>query len=225
MTNLNPDEIKAAINAEKLRAAKADANLAETLAEAAELAHAKDLRRWLFDTASDAEERIFRFTGEVGPSSVHGTIDLLSRWDRLDNANGHTDRPYTIYFTSGGGQIMPGVSLHSFLSRLSTRRPVTTIASGFCASMATVLHQAGTIRKIERASSYLIHDASAGAYGDVHSLRDQAEWIDRINHDLHLILAEKSKLSVDEIAEKAKRRDWTLNAEQTVEYGFADAVV
>lgn len=223
--SINPEEIKALINAERLRAARADANLAETLAEAAELAHAKDVRRWLYDTAGDSEERIFRFTGEVNPNSVSGSIDLLSRWDRLDNANGLQDRPFTIYFTSGGGQIMPGVSLHSFLSRLSQRRPVTTIASGFCASMATVLHQAGTVRKIERASSYLIHDASAGAYGDVSSLRDQAEWIERINHDLHLILAEKSKLSAEEIAEKAKRRDWTLTAEQAVEYGFADEVV
>jgi ATP-dependent protease ClpP protease subunit len=91
--------------------------------------------------------------------------------------------------------------------------------------MATVLHQTGSTRLIERASSYLVHDASAGAYGDVHSLRDQAEWIERINQDLHKILAEKSNLSVAEIGEKAKRKDWTLNAEQTVEYGFADRVV
>lgn len=225
MTTMNVDIVKGEILSEKLRAARADANLAETLAEAAALAHGKDLRRWLYDTAGDSEERVFRFTGEVTPSSVGGTIDLLGRWDRMDNANGATDRPYTIYITSGGGMIMPGISLHSFLSRLATRRPVTTIASGFCASMATVLHQAGTVRKIERASSYLIHDASAGAYGDVSSLRDQADWIDRINTDLHKILAEKSNLTVPEIGERAKRKDWTLNAEQCVELGFADEVI
>jgi len=219
------EDLRTQILAEKLRAAKFDADMAGVLADAAHLAHAKDVRRWEFDTSGDSEERIFRFLGEVNSGSVQGTIDLLSRWDRMDNQSGHDDRPYTLYITSGGGQIMPGVSLHSFLSRLSVRRPLTTVASGFCASMATVLHQTGSTRLIERASSYLVHDASAGAYGDVHSLRDQAEWIERINQDLHKILAEKSNLSVAEIGEKAKRKDWTLNAEQTVEYGFADRVV
>ena len=45
MTTMNVDIIKGEILSEKLRAARADANLAETLAEAAALAHGKDQRR------------------------------------------------------------------------------------------------------------------------------------------------------------------------------------
>jgi ATP-dependent protease ClpP protease subunit len=221
-TELDMQALKAERLSHEIRAARADADLAETLANAARLAHDKDLRRWRFDTAGDADARVFRFPTSVSQDSVSSVIDTLSRWDRLDADN---DREYHFYLTSPGGMIMPGVSLFNFLKRLAERRPVVTVASGFCASMATVIHQAGSERLIERGTSYLIHDASGSAYGDVSSLRDQADWMDRINRDLHRFLAERSTLSVDEIAEKSKRRDWTLTAEETVEFGFADRLV
>jgi ATP-dependent Clp endopeptidase proteolytic subunit ClpP len=214
--------LKAERLTEEIRAARADADLAETLAEAARLAHAKDMRRWMYDTAGDSDSRVLRFSSSVSQESVSTLIDTMSRWDRLD---ADSDREYQLFITSPGGMIMPGISLFNFLRRLSQRRSLVTIASGFCASMATVIHQAGTERLIERGTSYLIHDASGSAYGDVSSLRDQAEWMDRINRDLHTFLSERSTLSVEEIAERSKRRDWTLTAEEAIEFGFADRMV
>lgn len=205
------------------RAAKADADTAETLAEAAALAHSRDVRHWLYEQSGDSEHRICRFTSEVGPNSVAATIDQFARWDRLDS-----DRPdleYTLYITSPGGAVMPGIGLYHSLANLARRRPLTTIVSGFCASMASVIFQAGTKRQIERASTLLIHDISSGTQGDVWSLQDTAAWMTVVNGDLHAILASRSNLSVEEIAERAKRRDWTLNAEQAVELGLADEVI
>lgn len=217
------DTLRAEKLMQEIRASKADADLAETLAAAAELAHRKDLRRWDFEIAGDAESRVFRFPTSINQDSVSAVIDTMSRWDRLDQDR--PDRTYELVLTSPGGMIMPGVSLYNHLRRLGERRPLVTVASGFCASMATVVHQAGTRRLIERGTSYLIHDASGSAYGDVSSLRDQADWMDRINKDLHRFLAERSNLSVEEIGERAKRRDWTLTAEEAVELGFADELV
>lgn len=222
-------EIIQAAKAERLaqlaRAAKADADTAETLAEAAALAHLRDVRRWNYETAGDSEDRIFRFSAEVTPSTVAATIDQLGRWQRLDNRDGADDRPYTFYITSGGGAVMPGISLLAALRRIAAQRPLTTVASGFVASMASVLFQAGTTRLIEPGTTLLIHDVSSGAYGDVHSLTDTAAWMARVNHDLHKVLAERSTLTVEEVAERSKRRDWTLTAEEAVELGFADEVV
>lgn len=209
--------------AEEIRGARADADLAETLADAARLAYAKDERRWRFEIAGDSEDRVFRFPASVNQDSVSTVIDTLSRWDRIDSDK--PNRTFTIYLTSPGGMIMPGISMFNFLRQLARRRPLVTVASGFCASMATVVHQAGSRRLIESGTSYLIHDASGSAYGDVSTLRDQADWMDRINRDLHRFLSERSTLTVDEIAERSKRRDWTLTAEETVELGFADEVI
>lgn len=205
------------------RAAKADADTAETLAEAASLAHCRDLRHWEYETAGDSEQRIFRFATEVSPGSVQVTIDQIMRWHRLDSHR--PDFGYTIYITSPGGAVMPGIGLYHCLKNLGKLRPLTTVVSGFCASMATIVYQAGTHRQIEQASSLLIHDISSVAAGDTHSLQDTATWMGVVNHDLHKILATRSTLTVDEIAERSKRRDWTLNAEQAVEYGFADEVI
>lgn len=217
------DSLKAEKLREEIRAARADADLAETLTEAARLAHSKDVRRWNFETAGDSDQRIFRFPASINQESVSTVIDTLSRWDRLDAEQ--PDREYRLYLTSPGGMIMPGISLYNFLCQLATRRPLVTIASGFCASMATVIHQAGTRRLIEGGTSYLIHDASGSAYGDVSTLRDQADWMDRINRDLHRFLSRRSNLSIEEIGERSKRRDWTLTAEETVDLGFADEVI
>lgn len=217
------DSLKAEKLREEIRAARADADLAETLTEAARLAHSKDVRRWNFETAGDSDQRIFRFPASINQESVSTVIDTLSRWDRLDAEQ--PDREYRLYLTSPGGMIMPGISLYNFLCQLATRRPLVTIASGFCASMATVIHQAGSRRLIEGGTSYLIHDASGSAYGDVSTLRDQADWMDRINRDLHRFLSRRSNLSIEEIGERSKRRDWTLTAEETVDLGFADEVI
>lgn len=217
------DSLKAEKLREEIRAARADADLAETLTEAARLAHSKDVRRWNFETAGDSDQRIFRFPASINQESTSTVIDTLSRWDRLDTEQ--PDREYRLYLTSPGGMIMPGISLYNFLCQLATRRPLVTIASGFCASMATVIHQAGTRRLIEGGTSYLIHDASGSAYGDVSTLRDQADWMDRINRDLHRFLSRRSNLSIEEIGERSKRRDWTLTAEETVDLGFADEVI
>ena len=203
--------------------AVADAELVATLAEAAKLALRKDHDRWLYEHAGEPDRRILRFSAQVNDDTVSKAIDILSRWHELDRAD--AGRPFTIYFTSPGGEIFSGISLHAYLRRLAVERPVITVASGFCASMATVIHQAGTERLIERASSYLIHDASSTARGDVNVLQDTAAWMTRINEDLHRILAERSTLTRDEISEKSRRRDWTLTAEQAVEFGFADRVI
>lgn len=223
-----PDYEMRAIKLRKANAqaegAEHDADLAHTLSQAASLAYRRDARRNAYDEAGDYFERIFRFAVPVSSASSLATIDQIGRWDRLDNAEGKPARPYYLYFTTPGGDIFPGISLYAAIKALGERRPVITVASGFVASMGTVLHQAGTVRLIERGSTYLIHNASAGAMGEVHSLMDTAKWIGRINDDLHRILAERSKLSTDQIAERAERRDWTLTAEETVENGFADAI-
>lgn len=205
----------------RAEAAQADARLADSLALAAELAFKKDHDRWMYENAGELDNHTLRFAAPVTEDTVSKSIDLLSRWDRLEL----NSIPFTVVLTSPGGEIFSGISLHAYLRRLASHRPIITVASGITASMATIIHQAGTVRQIERASSYLIHDASTVARGDVNAIHDQAQWISSINDELHRILAERSTLTTEEISERSRRRDWTLTAEQAVEFGFADEVV
>jgi len=98
------------------------------------------------------------------------------------------------------------------------------VASGVCASMATIIHQAGTKRVIEPGCSYMIHDVSGEVMGSLANMQDTMDWLAKLNSNLHEHLAEKSHKSVDEIAELSKRRDsWYMPAE-VVEMGFADEI-
>lgn len=216
--------IKDQILLKKLETAIADAELARTVAAAAALAHAKDEIEFYTEQAGDHAHRILRFVYPITSDTMAGMIDILSRWDRLDTDPQAATKGYTIYLTTPGGDVMAGLSAYNFLVQLAKRRPVTIIASGLVASMGTILHQAGSTRLIERGTSYLIHDVSAGASGDVSKIMDHAKWMTRLNGQLHEILAERSTMTVEEVSVLCERRDWVLTSEEAVERGFADAI-
>jgi ATP-dependent Clp endopeptidase proteolytic subunit ClpP len=219
ITTVTPEEAKATAEAS---AAQSDAHLAEFLAKSAGLAYQREKLRFDMEQGSDWNHRVFRFSDEINPRSVAHLIESMSCAMRIDRDN---PRPYTLYITSPGGLITPGISLHSFLKRLADNRPLTTVVSGFAASMATVVSQAGTHRQIEFGSTFLVHNASGVVSGETHSIQDQADWMRRMNAGLHRILAEKSRRTEAEIAARAERRDWNMTSDEALEHGFVDEVV
>lgn len=200
-----------------------DARLAKVLADSANLAYVRENERFEFERNGDGNHRVYRFIDGIDTPTVHRAINVISRWDRMDDAN--PSLPYTFYITSPGGFITPGISLHSFLSGIARHRPLITVVSGYAASMATVVAQAGTERLIEFGSTFLVHNASGVVSGETHSIQDQADWMRRMNADLHRILAEKSKRTVAEIAQRAERRDWNMTADECLEHGFVDRII
>jgi ATP-dependent Clp protease protease subunit len=157
----------------------------------------------------------------VTSETVEPCIDVLSRWQRIDKEN---NRPWLFIITSNGGEVIAGIKLYSLLKAIGQNRPIITVASGMCASIATVIHQAGTERVIEPACSYLLHDVSGGLGGSLSSMQDTMGWLKMINTRLHVALAEKSNQSVEEIAALCERRDAWFMAEEIVAMGLADRV-
>lgn len=120
--------------------------------------------------------------------------------------------------------MISGMKLYSTLKSIAATRTIVTVASGICASMATVIHQAGTQRLVEPGCSYMIHDVSGEVFGSIGNMQDQMDWLNKLNHQLHRALAEHSNLSIDEIAELSKRRDSWYMSEEVVEMGLADRI-
>jgi len=194
---------------------------AQALATSAGIALGREQRKEAWESASNGRNRVFHFTDQVGAESVEAAIDVLNRWHRIDGENAQTWR---FVICSGGGNVIYGMKLYSTIKALTAYRDIITVASGMCASMATVIHQAGTVRLIEPGCSYMIHDVSGAADGNISSMQDQMEWMNSLNSMLHGCLAEKSGLSVEEIATMSKRRDSWLMPDKAVELGFADAI-
>ena len=205
------------LNAEALLA-ETNAELSQTVLVVEQQTTAKataEYDNWL---ASDSERHVLRYLGAVSPAAVHAAIAKLVRWHRLA-----PKCDVTFIIDSPGGDIISG--FHLFDTMLWMRREgheVTTIASGMAASMGGVLLQAGSTRIITPQASMLIHEASFGAVGSMGTIEDEVEYVKKLQGRIAEILAERSTLSVAQIKNRWKRKNWWLMADEVLELGFAD---
>lgn len=196
---------------------------AQALATTAQISAAREVKSQAWEDAGNSTSREYHFTASVDEGSVDRAIEALTRWNRIDSANGD-NREYKFVICSGGGAVVYGMKLYSVLKAISAKRPVVTVASGLCASMATIIHQAGSLRVIEPGTSYLIHDVSGESFGTIGSMEDAMAWMSKLNATLHAALAEKSNLTLEEVAQLGKRRDSWHMPDEVLAMGFADVI-
>lgn len=197
-----------------------DNQTAAVLAASAQIALHREKLKDSWDAASNGRHRVYHFTDDITAETVEPTIDVLNRWQRLSDDG----TPWRFVICSGGGAVIPGMKLFSTLKAIAATRPLITIASGMCASMATVVFQAGTTRLIEPGTSFMLHDVQGGVGGSLSNMTDTMEYFNQLNDQLHKFLAERSNKSVKEIADLSKRRDAWYLPEQVIEMGLADAI-
>lgn len=214
-------EAEAAYFAAKTAGQEIDNRTADALAHSASIALGRERLKEQWDAASNGRNRSYHFTDSVNSDTVEAVVDILNRWQRLDKDN---QTPYRFIICSPGGSVVAGMKLYSTLKAIAEQRPLITVASGVCASMATVIHQAGSERIIEPGCSYMVHDVSGEVFGKLSDMQDTMEWLAKLNSTLHVHLAEKSKMNVEEIAALSKRRDSWYMPEEVVEMGLADRI-
>lgn len=199
-----------------------DNRTADALAKSADIAVGRELLKEQWDAASNGRNRAYHFTDSVTSDTVEAAVDVLNRWQRLDADD--LTMPYRFVICSPGGSVVAGMKLYSTIKAVAATRPVVTVASGVCASMATIIHQAGTERIIEPGCSYMIHDVSGEVFGSLANMQDTMDWLAKLNSTLHEHLAEKSTMTVEEIAELSKRRDSWYMPQEVVDMGLADRI-
>ena len=84
----------------------------------------------------------------------------------------------TIHINSCGGLASSGLALYDFIKRLSI--PVCCSIEGFCASSASLIFLAGSVRTMTENSSFLIHQVSWGAWGQNEFMKDMMSNANRI---------------------------------------------
>lgn len=206
------------LNREKLEAevrkAKADARRAEVEADEAVFNFYKK-------EAAAENNFVYHFLGPVDTESTHKCIHTLDNWSRF-----LPKEPIVLNIYSGGGAILPGLALYDYLEELKKRgHDVEIVTRGQAASMAAVLLQAGTTRKISASSYLLIHEISSHAIGKYSEMENDLEFSKKLQNRLLQILAKRSKMTVAEIRERWKHTDWWLDARESVRLGFADKVI
>lgn len=177
------------------------------------------LERLVNVTTEDTKLHTYVFDSNVNIRSVSACLKQLNEWAADSSA------PIEIVLHSWGGDVDAGFRFIEEVRHLRRSHTVTTRASGMAASMAGVMLQAGSVRRIGHETTLHIHPPSMNAgYANVHSLRETSERLELMYDRLISTYAIRSKLTPDEIREEIDSRgDWYIPARDAIDvYGFAD---
>jgi len=175
----------------------------------------KKLEKYFF------EKRSIYLWGVVDDRSAK---DIVSKLLLLDS-----DKPgqeIKFYINSPGGFVTSGMVMYDTMKMISS--PVSTICMGLAASMGSILLSGGVKgrRFIYPHGEVMIHQPSLGGYfqGVSADLEIQARQTKKVKEIGARILADNCGKTVAQIM-KDFDRDYWMDAEESVAYGIADAIV
>ncbi|TXE09670.1 ATP-dependent Clp protease proteolytic subunit [Seonamhaeicola algicola] len=164
------------------------------------------------------EERKVFLWGQVDDDSAKHVIDRLMYLDALETATIH------LYINSPGGYVTSGFAIYDCIKSLKSS--VSTICTGFAASMGSIILSAGEKGKrfIQPHARVMIHQPSGGARGQASDIEITAKEIILTKELSAQILADNCGQTFEKVMKDFNRDHW-MGAEESVEYGIVDAVI
>ena len=182
---------------------------------------------WKFDVAKQIKEF------ELHNNPVIVTVNKFDEESAKEFRNKfsmahNTGQPVIpVIIDSYGGQA------YSLLSMISTIKqselPVATIVQGKAMSCGAILFSFGEegMRYIDRYSTLMIHDVSAGQFGKVEELKANADESSRLNDYVYKLMAQNigqpEKYFLEKIHEKG-HADWYLTADEAKQINLANHI-
>ncbi|MBN3791113.1 ATP-dependent Clp endopeptidase proteolytic subunit ClpP [Burkholderia sp. Ac-20353] len=164
-------------------------------------------------------ERIVFLTGPVNEQSASLVVAQLLF---LESEN--PDKDISLYINSPGGAVYDGLAIYDTMQFI--KPDVSTLCTGFAASMGTFLLAAG--RKGKRYAlpnaRIMIHQPSGGSQGTAADIEIQAREVLYQRERLNAILADCTGQSVAQI-ESDTDRDNFMSADDAKRYGLVDDVL
>ena len=171
----------------------------------------------LHDTG-DWVNGVFHFVGDVADESVLDAVRDIGEFRRFAPR-----KPVTLHLNSSGGLNTAGLHLYSFLREV----PKLTIhVRGWAASMATVVLQAATVRRMDAEAHLMVHKSNCGVPRlDADSFMVEAETLKVWSEQVLRILADRSHLTLEELDARTKHRDWYLTGPEALAHGLVDELI
>jgi len=164
------------------------------------------------------EDRKVFLWGQVDDKSAKHVIDRLMYLDAMET------KDIYLYINSPGGYVTSGFAIYDCIKSLKS--DVSTICTGFAASMGSILLSAGTKGKryIQPHARVMIHQPSGGARGAASDIEITAKEILLTKELSAQILADNCGQTLDKILKDFNRDHW-MGAEESVKYGIVDKVL
>ena len=165
-----------------------------------------------------ADRKVFLW-GQVDDDSARHVIERLLYLELRDPG-----KEIQLVINSPGGYVTSGFAIYDTIGSISS--PVSTVCSGFAASMASILLSAGAKgrRFVLKNSRVMIHQPSGGTQGNSADIEIQAEELQKTKETSARLLAENCGQPMEKIW-KDFNRDHFMNAEESIAYGIADGVL
>ncbi len=165
------------------------------------------------------KERVIFMVGPVNDQMANLIVAQL-----LFLESDNPDKDISLYINSPGGSVYAGMAVYDTMQFVEP--DVSTLCTGFAASMGSFLLAAGAIGKRYALPNarLMIHQPHGGSQGVAADIEIQAREVLYQRHRLNTILAERTGQTLARI-EKDSDRDNYMSASQGAEYGLIDRVL
>jgi ATP-dependent Clp protease protease subunit len=164
-------------------------------------------------------ERIVFLVGPVNDQTASLIVAQLLFLEAEDPA-----KDISLYINSPGGSVYDGMAIYDTMQFI--RPEVSTLCTGFAASMGTFLLNAGAKGKRYALPNarIMIHQPSGGSQGTAADVAIQAQEVLYLRQRLNGITAERTGKTVEQIARDTDRDNF-MSANEARDYGLIDEVL
>lgn len=129
----------------------------------------------------------------------------------------------TVHINSGGGDLYAGLAIYNRLK--AVEGTVTTINDGLAASAASLIFQAGDVRRMNAGSNLMAHGVAGFLFGyyNIDDLKGMVAEFKAHNRAIVNVYAERMGVSYDEAKSFIDGETW-LTGQEAVDKGLADEV-
>ena len=165
------------------------------------------------------KERVVFLVGEVNDATANV---IVAQMLFLESEN--ADKDISLYINSPGGSVTAGLAVYDTMQFI--KPDVSTLCTGFAASMGAFLLAAGTKGKrlCLPNSRVMIHQVSGGFRGQASDIAIHAKETLFLKQRLNEIMAKHTGQTI-EVIERDTDRDNFLSAEDSLKYGIIDKVL
>ena len=157
-----------------------------------------------------------------GPIDDHMSNLVVAQLLYLESEN--PEKGISMYINSPGGVVTAGLAIYDTMQYIKC--PVSTLAVGQAASMASLLLSAGEkgSRRSLPNSRIMLHQPSGGASGQATDIEIHAKEILRLRDRLNELYEYHTGAKIDKIRDLLER-DYFMSAEEAKEFGVVDEVI